>query len=219
MIQPRFVAWFVLAFCGLVGACGSDSDANGGAAGTGTGGAGGQVCYNVTVNDKGTGTTTCATTECKPGEYCDGTFCFGGCKAFDNCPQGQYCDNSSGIPGTCHVPGPNNVIACGNAGSGGGVAGAAGSASCPDVHGVYTLSKDASSSQECPNVSGECTATQNGCSVSMPCGMFSFTTTLDANGQGTASISGGTCAISYSAGMSADCQGGGLVCKYSGSKK
>jgi hypothetical protein len=218
MTSLKAIATVACVFSAILAAC-SSSDSDGAAGGSQAGSGGSGKCYNVTVN-AGTGDTTCAAYTCHAGEHCDsgGGVCFPGCLAADNCAHNEYCDGVSGATGTCHAPTAANEVSCGTGGS----AGSGGSSGCPDVHGAYTISKDASSSQGCPDMQGtECTVSQSGCSITMPCGGATFSATLDQNGKGTSTMPGmGTCAVTFdSSGFTADCQASGVNCVYNGPKK
>jgi hypothetical protein len=107
------------------------------------------------------------------------------------------------------------------------------SAACDDVHGVYTMSADSSSSMGCPMPTAECNVTQSGCVLSIACGssgtnMVTIDSTDKGTYMGTFSVQGMTvnesCGISFtSTSMLIDCQftasGGAADCKQDGAKK
>jgi hypothetical protein len=116
--------------------------------------------------------------------------------------------------------------------TGGTDAGSTMTASCDDVHGVYTMTADPSSSMGCGTTTGDCTVTQSGCMITLACQGMTNTVTIDSTDKGTYmgtfSVQGmsvnESCAVSFTTtSMLIDCQftasGGAAVCKADGAKK
>jgi hypothetical protein len=211
--------------------CSSSTASDGG--GDGGAGGSGDACAKPTVNTED-GSSACGPATCEAGHYCAAEpagDCENGCTALDNCPRGQFCDlsNPSTDPngksvGTCRTPASCTVVTSDSGGS-----------SCPDVHGVYTVTLDtASSSQGCSSgfSNTTCTVTETNCSLAWSCtpnnGFES--STLDGSGDSTVIVPapGGsgnaTCSLAFSSGaFTFDCQftGGGSAvdCKGNGTEK